>query len=123
MIDKFQRIAQSIQFLRLPSMAAGLICLVSIVVSIFTYRSHEDDRFLIPSLVGIFWAMSTYAFIVTFHSVPEKASKATWFFSRLTRNIYRGWYWFIGIVFLGTMVSVIFLTYRVVSIWIRDYSG
>ncbi len=123
MIDKFQRIAQVIQILRLPSIAVGLCSLASIVVIIFTSNSHEEDRFLIPSFVGLLWAMSTYAFIVTFHSVPEKASKTMTFFNRLKRNIIRGWYWFISIVFLGTTVSVILVTFRVVSIWMRDYGG
>ncbi len=123
MIDKFQRIAQAIQFLRLPSIAVGLISLASIVVIIITSKSHAGDRFLIPSFVGLLWAMSTYSFIVTFRSVPEKASKTMRFFRKLKRNIYRGWYWFISIVFLGTTVCVIFVTYRVVSIWVRDYGG
>lgn len=121
MIDTLQKIAQTIKFLRLPSIAAGLLSLASIVVIIFTSESHEGDRFLIPSIVGLLWSMSTYSFIVTFQSVPEKASKTIKFFNRLKRNIHRGWYWFIGIVFLGTTLTVILATYRVVSIWMRDY--
>ncbi len=123
MIDKFQRIAQIIKFLRLPSIAVGIFSLASIFVIIFTSKSHEGDRFLIPSIVGLLWAMSTYSFIVNFHSVPEKPSKTMKFFSRLKRNINRGWYWFIGIAFLTTTMCVIIATYRVVSIWIRDYGG
>jgi len=123
MINKLQRIAKAIQMLRLPSISVGLISLASIVVIIFISESHEGDRFIIPSFVGLLWAMSTYAFIVTFRSVPEKASKTMTFFSKLKHNISRGWYWFISIVFLGTSVAVIFLTYRMVSIWLRDYGG
>ncbi len=123
MIDKLQRIAQTIQILRLPSIAVGLISLPSIVVIIFTSKSHEGDRFLIPSFVGLLWAMSTYSFIVTFRSVPEKASKTLGFFSKLKRNIHRGWYWFISVVFLGTTVAVILVTYRMVAIWLSDFGG
>ena len=123
MIDRLQRIAQSIQILRLPSIAIGLISLVSMVVIIFTSKSHEGDRLLIPSVVGVLWAMTTYAYLVTFRSVPEKASKTWSIFSRLKRNISRGWYWFISIVFLGTTVAAIFITIRMVSIWLRDYGG
>ena len=123
MIDKFQRIAQIIKFLRLPSIAVGLISLASMVVIMFISKSPESDRFLIPSIVGLLWAISTYSFIVTFRSVPEKSNISLKFFSKLKRNINRGWYWFIGIVFLGTTVAVMFVTYRLVSIWLRDYGG
>ena len=122
MIDKLQGFAQTIQILRLPSIAVGLISLASMVVIMFISKSPESDRFLIPSIVGLLWAISTYSFIVTFRSVPEKANKSLKFFSKLKRIINRGWYWFIGVVFLGTTVVAILVTYRMVSIWLRDYS-
>lgn len=123
MIDKLQRIAQAIQILRLPTIAVGLITLASIVVIIFTSKSHDGDRFLIPSIVGLLWAMSTFSFIKVFRSVPEKASEESSLFSKLKRNINRGLHWLIGVVFLGSTVFVIFVTYRLVSIWIKDLGG
>ena len=123
MIDKLQRIAHAIQILRLPSIAVGLISLASMVVIMIISKSHESDRFLIPSIVSLLWAISTYSFIVTFRSVPEKANKSLKFFSKLKLIINRGWYWFIGVVFLGTTVAVMFVTYRMVSIWLKDYVG
>lgn len=123
MIDKLQRIAQAIQILRLPTIAVGLITLASIVVIIFTSKSHDGDRFLIPSIVGLLWAMSTFSFIKVFRSVPEKASEESSLFSKLKRNINRGMHWLIGVVFLGSTVFVIFVTYRLVSIWIKDLGG
>ena len=123
MIDKLQGIAQAIQILRLPSIAVGLISLASMVAIMFISKSHDSDRFLIPSIVSLLWAISTYSFIVTFRSVPEKANKSLKFFSKLKRNINRGWYWFISVVFLGTTVAVIFVTFRMVSIWLRAYGG
>ena len=123
MIDKLQGIAQAIQILRLPSIAVGLISLASMVAIIFISKSHESDLFLIPSIVGLLWAISTYSFIVTFRSVPKKANKSLKFFSKLKRNINRGWYWFIGVVFLGTTVAVMFVTFRMVSIWLGSYGG
>jgi len=123
MIDKLQGIAKAIQILRLPSIAVGLISLSLMVVILFISESHESDRFLIPSIVGLLWAISTYSFIVTFRSVPEKANKPLKFFSKLKSYIIRGWYWFMGVVFLAATVAVIFLTYRMVSIWLVDYGS
>lgn len=123
MIDKLQGIAKAIQILRLPSIAVGLISLASMVAIIFISKSHESDRFLIPSIVVLLWAISTYTFIVTFHSVPKKVNKSMKFFSKLKRNINRSWYWFIGVVFVGTTIAVMVLTFRMVSIWLGSYGG
>ncbi len=123
MIDKLQKVAQAIQILRLPSIAVGIIGLVSTVIIIFNSSSHEDDLFLIPSIVALLWAMSTYFFIVTFRLIPEKPSKSLKLIAKLKQNISRGWYWFIGIIFLGTTLAAMALSYRMVSIWLKDYSG
>ena len=123
MIDKFQRIALAIHILRLPSIAVGLTCLISVMLIVLTSESHEGDRFLLPGFVGILWAISTYSFIVTFSSVPEKADLTLTSYSKLKRNIVRGWYWFIGAGFLGTTLALIYVTNRLVSIWLRDYGG
>ncbi len=79
---------------------------------------------LVASLVfvGILWAMSTYTFIVTFRSVPEKADSNLGIFGKVKRRLHRSWYWVISIVFLGTTAAAIYFTYSVISIWARDYS-
>ncbi len=123
MIDKLQGIAKAIQILRLPSIAVGLISLASMVAIIFISKSHESDRFLIPSIVVLLWAISTFTFIVNFRSVPKKANKSMKFFSKLKRNINRSWHWFIGVVFVGTTIAVMVLSFRMVSIWIGSYGG
>jgi len=122
MIDKLQRISQTIQFLRLPAIAVGMFCLATTVVIILNTNSTHGDRFLIPSFVGLLWAMSTYTFVVTFRSVPEKAGNNLSFFSKLKRRLHRGWYWVISMVFLGTTVTTIYFTNSMISIWLRDYA-
>jgi len=122
MIDKFQRISQSIQRLRLPAIAVGFFCLVTTIAIILNSNSHIGDRFLIPSFVGVVWAMSTYTFIVTFQSVPEKASNRLSIFGRLKRHLHRGWYWVISMVFLCTTLAAIYFTNSMISIWLRDYA-
>jgi hypothetical protein len=123
MIDKLQQFSQSIQFLRLPAIVVGLSCLATMATIFLGSVSHDGDRFLVPAFVGVLWAMSTYSFIVTFQFVPEKAGKTLGFFSKLKRNLYRGWYWLISVVFLGTTIVAIYLTNSLVSMWLRDYGG
>jgi uncharacterized membrane protein YkvI len=123
MIDKLQKISQTIQFLRLPAIAAGLFCLATTVVIILGSNSTAEDRFLIPSIVGVLWAMSTYTFIVTFRSVPEKASSNLSVFGKLRCHLHRGWYWVLSMAFLGTTVAAIYVTNSMISIWLRDFAA
>ena len=122
MIDKLQRVSQAIQHLRLPAIAVGFFCLVTMIVIILNSNSHVGDRFLIPSYVGVVWAMSTYTFIVTFESVPEKADNSLSIFGKLKRHLHRGWYWVISMVFLSTTLAAIYFTNSMISIWLRDYA-
>jgi len=120
MIDKFQRIAQAIQILRLPLIVVGVICLASMVIIVLSPSSAAANQFLMLSFVGLVWAATTFSFIATFHTIPEKADKSLKFISRLKRRLSRGWYWFISLVFLGTTTTALILTGRLMSIWLKD---
>ena len=123
MIDSFQRFANRLWPLRIVAVGAGVFSLVLVVVMMFFSTTQEDDRYLIPGVLGILWSLSTYAFISTFQSVPEKAKRSDGFLHRLKRNIHRSWYWIIAFIFTGTTVATVFLTFRLFSIWLNDYNG
>ena len=123
MIDTLQRIAVAIQMLRRPSIVIGLVSLVSLAVTIFFLSPHQGDRYIIPSFVALLWAISAYAFIEAFHSVPEKPCSTAKRMSRLVQQIKRGWYGFISLVFLFMTVVVIALTFRLLSIWLTGHGG
>ena len=123
MIDKLQRISQAIQVLRLPAIAVGFFCLAKTVVIILGSTSADEDRFLIPSIVGVLWAMSTYTFIVTFRSVPEKSNSNSSIFGKLKRHLHRAWYWVLSMVFLGTTVAAIYVTKSMISVWLKDIAA
>jgi len=122
MIDKLQVIAQAIQFLRLPAIAVGFLCTASTILIIISSISDDGDKYLIPSFVGVLWAMSTYTFIVTFRSVPEKADNSLTVFGKLKRHLHRGWYWVISIVFLSSTLAALIFTKSMISIWLKDYA-
>ena len=123
MIDKLQRIAQSIQVMLVPSIVVGFICLISVVMIILNAGSDEGDRYLMPGFTGLIWALTTYSFIVTFRNVPEKADSSQNFAGRMRRRASRSWYWLIALVFLGTTGAVLIFTVRLMSIWLKDYGG
>jgi hypothetical protein len=122
MIDKLQKISQAIQFLRLPAIAVGFLCTASTILIIISSISDDGDKYLIPSFVGVLWAMSTYTFIVTFRSVPEKSDNSLTVFGKLKRHLHRGWYWVISIVFLSSTLAALIFTKSMISIWLKDYA-
>jgi hypothetical protein len=123
MLNTLQNIAQAIQILRLPSVAVGAIALAFTVTTVFNSKSHAEDLFLIPSIIALLWAMSTYFFIITFCSIPQKPDQSLPFVSRIKTKAYRLWYWLIGVIFLTTTIAAVAITYRMISIWLKDYSG
>lgn len=121
MIDKLKKIADAVQFLRLPSVALGLICLITVTTIIFVSNSQKGDFFVIPSVVGLVWSMTTYSFLVYFRTVPEKSDQSWNFIKRMKRRILRAGYWIMGMLFIVTTIGAIFVSFRMLNIWVRDY--
>jgi hypothetical protein len=123
MIDKLQSIAGRLQFLRLPAVALGLVSLAAMIFTIVSSKSHEEDYYLIPSIVGLLWSMASYSFLVNFSSVPEKGDSSWKLFARLKRRAVRAGYWLLAALFLLTTLSALFISYRMITIWLRDFAG
>ena len=121
MIDMLKKIADAVQFLRLPSVVLGLICFIVISTILVGSEPHEEEFLAIPSAVGLLWAIFTYSFLVYFRAVPEKAHRSWKFVKRLKRRMVRTGYWIMGVVFVAITIGAIFVSYRMIAIWFRDY--
>ncbi len=123
MIDLFSKIATALQFLRLPIIVLGVTCLAVMITAIFGSKSHADDYYLIPSAVGLLWSIGTYSFIINFNSVPQCADPSWGVFRRMKRHIVRAGYLLLGIVFVVLTTGIVFVSFRIVSIWLTDFNG
>ena len=121
MLVALAKIAHAIRILRLPSLVIGTVALVSTLMMIF--NPALDDRYLIPSVIALLWAMSCYFFIVTFCSIPKRPNESLPFFARLKQKARRGWYWLIGVMFIITTLSAIAVSNRMLLVWLKDYAG
>jgi len=65
--------------------------------------------------------ITIHDFLTGFNSVPHKAEHSWKFFRRVKRRLVRTWYWLLAITFLVTSALAISVTFRIVSIWVRDY--
>jgi hypothetical protein len=121
MIDRFTKIADALQFLRLPSVVVGLVCLVGAVTIVVSSNSHGGDLYLIPSVVGMLWAVATYTFLASFRAVPPRADSSWGLFRRLKRRVVRIGYWLMAALFIGTTAGVMAVSYRLLAVWFRDF--
>lgn len=112
MIDRLQRLAMALRFLRLPSLILGLVSAAYMVASIFAPDITGGDDSLVASVVLFMWALLTSTFLSAFRSVPEPADKSWRFFPRLKRRLLRAWYWLIGVLFIGATLFALLLSFR-----------
>lgn len=120
MIDTLQRIAVRIRPLRRVAVVLGVACLAGLAMIIFVApASGDSNRFLVPAIVGFIWCLSAYGFIDTFQFVPEKLDREHGFFARIKRGASRAWFWFLALLFGGSTLAALFLTFKLGAVWLR----
>jgi hypothetical protein len=85
--------------------------------------SHKDDLFLIPSIVGLLWSLTTYALLSSFHHISRAPNKNDRFFLRIKLRLKRIWYWALGVLFLGATATAMVVSVRLINIWYKDFIG
>jgi hypothetical protein len=123
MIDSLQRVARSTAVMAVPALVLATACLATAVFIVFTSSSHEDDRFLFPSILGFAWFLSLYGFIETFRHVPASLGRDAGFWRRARRSLSRFWYWIIALALLAASAVVLVLSVRTLLVWLNSYSG
>ena len=123
LIDKFQKLAAFLLPVKVPALVAGIFFFFGFLIVALTATSRRENYLLIPSVIGFLWTFSLYVFITTFHTLPAKGNGSIGFFAKVKRRLLRFWYWFLGTMFVGTTVAVVFTSYRMIAIWLKDYFG
>jgi hypothetical protein len=121
MIDRLQNIARALAGLAVPSLVLAAVLLGYAVFIVFTSSSHEDDRFLFPSILGFAWALSLYGFIETFRQVPERLDRDAGLWRRTRRRLSRFWYGLMAVAFFIASSAVLVLSLRTLSVWFGSY--
>ena len=121
MIVQFQRFAQKLRVLHVPALVVGISSILAIIATVFFSQSREGDRFLVPAIVALLWAMSTYGFIESFRSVPAPVTQSMSWFARLGRRLRRAWYWLIASIFIVVSAAAVFVALRMLAVWVRNY--
>lgn len=122
LIDSLQKIALRLRPLRYAALVLGVLCLGALAVIVFVApAAGEHNRYLVPAMVGFIWCLSAWGFIDTFQSVPERAGRQHGFFARIKLHLSRGWFWLLAILFAGSTLAALFLTFKLGAFWLGRY--
>ncbi|PCJ22430.1 MAG: hypothetical protein COA96_14460 [SAR86 cluster bacterium] len=117
MIERLQRIATLLVRLRILIFSLGGLSIVFILLSLIETPWLNDDKLLVPAILGFCWAVTLYSISKLFVSVPAIPDASAGFRARLSARIRRGMLWLLGIFTLALSFAVLILSYQLLRIW------
>lgn len=96
----------------------GLFFIGLVVVSLLGLCGRYTDVLLIPSLLSMLWLALYFVMLTMFSAVPLKPEADLKLFVRLKIRLQRMLYYFLALLLLVLTVVIIFLTFRLFSIWL-----
>lgn len=121
MIDRLSLFSQKI--IRLKPIFYGLAFISLLVLGyvIFFVSGARHDVYIIPCLMALLWSSFSVFLLSTFPYVPSKPGKEIGFFKRLKLRFIRGFYHIFSLLFVVMSGTIIWLTIRLLNIWLADY--
>lgn len=117
MIERLQRIASLLVRFRLPIIILGGCCLVLLVLSVIEDPWLQDDRLLMPSLLGFCWALMLFSTGEIFQTLPEQATVDTGWRRRLALRFRRFFLSLLGLLTLVSTAALLVLSYQLLRVW------
>ena len=116
MIDKLAVVA------RFMSPAKQLFAVMSVVslgffVYYLVFSKTSAEGVFIPPIVFFIWSYSAWAYINMFVGVPILGDNLG-FFKRLKVRFMRSFYWVVSLLFILSSLGVIFVTNKIVHVWL-----
>lgn len=121
MLIRLQKIARRLHPFRSAFIIVGIFSLLAFVSIIFLPYSTVYNKYISPTFISIVWSLGFYSFTGSFLNIPEKANKEHGILFRVKTMIHRAWLYILAIICLITILASLILTYRLLSIWIKDY--
>lgn len=121
MLERLNSIARRLLPLRMLFLGLAVFAFLMLIVSLFAEQGGQQGLFAMPALTLFLWALSVFVFILNFAIIPQRQAGESGLVRRGLRRLQRGWYWLVGLFFLSTTLVLLYVTTRLVIIWLRDF--
>ncbi|MGD1991036.1 MAG: hypothetical protein PVF23_04370 [Chromatiales bacterium] len=121
MLDRLNRIASRMLPLRMLFLGLALFGFLALMTSLFAETGHDQGLFTMPAMTLFLWALAVYVFILNFAVIPQREAEEGGLVRRGWRRLQRAWYWLVGLFFLVTTLVLLYVTMRIVTLWLRDF--
>jgi hypothetical protein len=118
MIKRLQRIATILVRFRLPLFVLAGFSLVVLVLSVLDNPLLDNDRLLMPAILGFCWALMLYSTGELFQEIPDKAGSEATFRRRMGALVRRGILWVLGILTIASAAGLLILSYQLMRVWL-----
>ena len=121
MLDSLNRFARRLLPMRMLFLGLALFAFLVVIVSLFAEEGGQQGLYAMPALTLFLWALSVFVFILNFAVIPQRNEGESGMIRRGMQRLQRAWYWLVGLFFLSTTLLLLYVTTRLVTIWLRDF--
>ena len=121
MLETLNRIARWLLPLRMLFLGLAIFGFMLLIVSLFAEEGGQQGLFAIPAMTLFLWALSVFVFILNFAVIPQRNEGESGMIRRGMQRLQRAWYWLVGLFFLVTTLVLLYVTTRILTIWLRDF--
>ncbi len=118
MIERLQRIATVLARFRLPIFVLAGFSLSVLVLSLLDNPWLNSDELLMPSILGVCWALMMYSTGEIFQTLPREAGRDATLRRRLSAGVGRLLYWALGILTVLSTLALLVLSYQILRVWL-----
>lgn len=121
MLDRLHRIACKLLPLRMLFLGLAVFGFLALITSLFAETGRDQGLITMPAMTLFLWALAVYVFILNFAVIPQRKAEEGSLVKRGWQRLQRAWYWLVGLFFLVTTLVLLYVTTRIVTLWLRDF--
>jgi hypothetical protein len=121
MIDHLSTFSKKVVWLKPFFFITTAVALIVFGYVVLIEEGADKDIYIIPSIVALLWSLVCSLLLSVFPYVPPKPDKQQRYFKRLKIRLVRGGYHIGSLMFCLLSGSVVWLTFRLISVWRADF--
>lgn len=120
MLSRLEKLAAALAPFRALAYLVGIGCAALALYALLGAPQQQGDLLLIPGLLGTLWALLFVVLIGFFRRVPAPADAGDPFLRRLKARCHRFLYIVLGVLFIVLSLTLLGISFRLVSVWVAN---